>query len=108
MVYLIVGVDRRSLAAWHAHVQAATAAAAEQLAVDRAGEQGVELVMAAAIGPNSSVARSGSGPVAPARVPHAGRDLRDGARAPVTRPSWLWPPGGQLTPAGAPGCSVAQ
>lgn len=67
MVYLIVGLDRHSLAPWHGNVRARDAAAAEQLAIDRASGQGVELIVAAAIGPNSSIARSGACPVLAAR-----------------------------------------
>jgi hypothetical protein len=55
MTYLIVGLDRRTLAAWHENVTAGDVTAAKQIAVARARAGGVDLVVAAAIGPNSSV-----------------------------------------------------
>ena len=55
MVYLIVGLDRTTLARWHTNVMARDAAAAAEIARARAAGQGVTLLVAAAIGPNSSV-----------------------------------------------------
>ena len=55
MVYLIVGVDRSTFARWHANVMAPSAAAAAQIARARAAAAGVRLVVAAAIGPYSSI-----------------------------------------------------
>ena len=55
MVFLIVGLDRATLARWHANVMARDAAAAAEIARARAAAQGVTLLVAAAIGPNSSV-----------------------------------------------------
>jgi hypothetical protein len=55
MIYLVVGVDRSTLASWHANVHADDANAAMSLAIDRAGERGVDLVVAAAIGPGTNV-----------------------------------------------------
>jgi hypothetical protein len=52
MVYLIVGVDRDSLAPWHGHIRASHVTAAKRLAAARAARAGVDLVVAAAIGPN--------------------------------------------------------
>jgi hypothetical protein len=56
VIYLIVGVDRNTFARWHGNVMAADATAATRVARARAGTQGVELVVAAVIGPYSSVA----------------------------------------------------
>jgi hypothetical protein len=55
MTYLIVGLDRHTLAPWHQNVQADDATAAARVAVDRARSAGVDLVVAAAIGPGASV-----------------------------------------------------
>ena len=56
MVFLIVGLDRRTHARWHGNVAAPDAAAATRIATHRAARQGVRLVVAAAIGPYSSIA----------------------------------------------------
>ena len=53
MTYLIVGLDRRTLARWHAHVLAHDVATATRIAGARAANQGVRLVVAGVIGPNS-------------------------------------------------------
>ena len=55
MTYLIVGIDRQTLAPWHENVHAGDATAATHEAVDRAAARGIDLVLAAVIGPNSSV-----------------------------------------------------
>lgn len=55
MTYLIVGVDRQTLVPWHQNVRADDATSAVRVAVDRARGAGVDLVVAAVIGPNSSV-----------------------------------------------------
>jgi len=55
MTYLIVGLDRRTLAPWHRNMLERDAARATQAAVARASADGVDLVVAAIIGPNSSV-----------------------------------------------------
>jgi hypothetical protein len=55
MTYLIVGLDRSTLAPWHRNVLARDAGTATRLARGRAAAQGVQLVVAAVIGPNSSV-----------------------------------------------------
>jgi hypothetical protein len=65
MTYLVVGIDRSTFAGWHANVQADGADAAMRLAIDRARERGVDLVVAAAIGPGTNVV------VAPAGRPQA-------------------------------------
>jgi hypothetical protein len=55
MTYLIVGLDRTTLAPWHRNVFERDAASATRAALTRAGVDGVDLVVAAVIGPNSSV-----------------------------------------------------
>ena len=55
MTYLIIGLDRRSLAPWHENIRADDVATAERIAVSRAAAAGITLVLAAIIGPNSSV-----------------------------------------------------
>ena len=55
MVYLIVGVDRRTFARWHTNVMARDAATAAQIASARARADGIALVVAAAVGPYSTV-----------------------------------------------------
>ena len=68
MIYLIVGLDRRTYARWHQNIRAENAASAERIARARAARQGIALAVAAAIGPYSSVVED-----EPAR---AGRDAR--------------------------------
>jgi hypothetical protein len=55
VTYLIVGVDRDTHAPWHWHVMARSVAAATGIATARAAADGIVLVVAAVIGPNSSV-----------------------------------------------------
>jgi hypothetical protein len=55
MTYLIVGLDRPTFAPWHQHVLARDVTTATRIACARAAGQGVQLVVAAVIGPNSSV-----------------------------------------------------
>jgi hypothetical protein len=55
MTYLIVGLDRATLSPWHSHVLERDTARATRAAVARASADGVELIVAAIIGPNSSV-----------------------------------------------------
>jgi hypothetical protein len=55
MVYLIVGLDRKTFARWHGNVMAADVHTAESIACNRAAAQGIRLVVAATIGPYSSV-----------------------------------------------------
>lgn len=55
MTFLIVGLDRATLAPWQRHVRHRDAAAAASLAVARAVGDGVDLVVAAVIGPGSNV-----------------------------------------------------
>jgi hypothetical protein len=55
VTYLIVGLDRTTYARWHGNVSAREVGAAERIAQARAKAQGIDLVVAAAIGPNSAV-----------------------------------------------------
>jgi hypothetical protein len=55
VTYLIVGLDRKTHARWHENVSAENIAAAELRAGQRAAAQGIDLVIAAVIGPNSAV-----------------------------------------------------
>ena len=55
MIYLIVGIDRSTFARWHDNVMARDVGLAEHLARSRAARQGIDLVVAAAIGPYSTV-----------------------------------------------------
>ena len=55
MTYLIVGLDRNTLARWHDHVMARDVRSATRTARARAAAQGVTLVIAAVIGPNSAI-----------------------------------------------------
>ncbi|HKG65036.1 MAG TPA: hypothetical protein VKB28_13270 [Solirubrobacteraceae bacterium] len=55
MIYLVAGLDRSTLGRWHDHVMAADASLAGRIARGRAAGQGVDLVVAAVIGPYSSV-----------------------------------------------------
>jgi hypothetical protein len=50
MTYLIVGLDRSTLAPWQRHVRERDVASATRTAVPRAGADGVDLVVAAVIG----------------------------------------------------------
>ncbi|HUA05379.1 MAG TPA: hypothetical protein VMB27_15850 [Solirubrobacteraceae bacterium] len=55
MTYLIVGLDRRTYARWHENISAEDMAAAKRIARARATAKGIDLVVAAVIGPNSAV-----------------------------------------------------
>jgi hypothetical protein len=55
MIYLVAGLDRSTLGRWHDHVMAADASVAARIARGRASGQGVDLVVAAVIGPYSNV-----------------------------------------------------
>jgi hypothetical protein len=55
VTYLIVGLDRQTLAPWHRNIRARDATTAMRVALDRAQARGIDLVVAAVIGPNSSV-----------------------------------------------------
>jgi formate dehydrogenase assembly factor FdhD len=65
MTYLVVGIDHATLAPWHQNIAARTVTRAAREAVQRAAAAGIELVVAAVIGPNSTVlAHPASTPVA--------------------------------------------
>ena len=66
MVYLIVGLDRRTFARWHENVMAPDARTAAGIARERAAAEGVRLVVAAAIGPYASIEDFADGAVAEA------------------------------------------
>jgi hypothetical protein len=55
VTYLIVGLDRKTHARWHENVSADDIGTAERIARARAAAQGIELVVAAVIGPNSAL-----------------------------------------------------
>ena len=55
MTYLIVGVDRSTQTSWHENISARDVETATRIARRRASGQGIELVVAAVIGPNSAV-----------------------------------------------------
>jgi hypothetical protein len=55
VIYLVVGIDRRSMAPWHENISAADVARATRRAVERAAAAGMDLVVAAVVGPNSTV-----------------------------------------------------
>jgi hypothetical protein len=55
MIYLVVGLDRRTLGPWHRNIGARDVTTAKRLARVRARSAGVDLVVAAVIGPYSSV-----------------------------------------------------
>jgi hypothetical protein len=53
VIYLVVGLDRDTMTPWHANVHARDAAAAADIARARARAVGVDLVVAAAIAPDT-------------------------------------------------------
>jgi uncharacterized FlgJ-related protein len=55
VTYLIVGLNLKTNASWHENVSADDIATAKQVARTRAAAQGIDLVVAAVIGPNSAV-----------------------------------------------------
>jgi hypothetical protein len=55
MTYLVVGVDHATLAPWHENISARTVARAAAEAVQRAAAGGIDLIVAAVVGPNSTV-----------------------------------------------------
>ena len=62
MTYLVVGLDQNTFARWHQNVGAVDVPTAKEIAFSRARARGIELVIAAVIGPNSTVLAD---PVAP-------------------------------------------
>jgi hypothetical protein len=69
MTYLIVGLDRTTLAPWHGNLVERDAASATRAALQRAGAHGVDLIVAAVIGPSSSILDGHTNQ--PARLPKA-------------------------------------
>jgi hypothetical protein len=57
VTYLIVGLDRSTFARWHENVLAGDIPTATRIARARAAAKGIQLVVAAVIGPNSCVLR---------------------------------------------------
>ena len=55
MTYLVVGLDQSTFAPWHQNIRAEDVAAARQIAFARARARGVQLVVAAVIGPGLTV-----------------------------------------------------
>ena len=55
MIYLIVGVDHRSLAPWHENVAACDATTAKAVAAAHARARGIDPVVAVAVGPHCRV-----------------------------------------------------
>jgi hypothetical protein len=74
MIYLVAGLDQTSLSRWHDHVMAADATAAARIAAARAAGQGVELVVAAVVGPYGGVEPHVAEPPAIARRGHVRRE----------------------------------
>ncbi len=76
MVFLIAGLDRTTFSRWHDHVMAADATLATRIAQARAADQGVELVVAAVVGPYSSLVSDAADPSPSASMPAHQRFLR--------------------------------
>jgi hypothetical protein len=55
VTYLIVGLDRLTFAPWHDNVLASDVTSATRIARERAASAGIDLVLAAIVGPYSSV-----------------------------------------------------
>ena len=55
MIYLIVGLDRQTLTPWHVNIRARDVMSAKQLARSRASADGIDLAVAAVIGPGADV-----------------------------------------------------
>jgi hypothetical protein len=55
MVCLVVGLDRRTLSPWHTNVRARDVASAKLVARARARRLGIDLIVAATIGPSGVV-----------------------------------------------------
>ena len=55
MIYLIVGLDRHTLTPWHVNIRARDVIAAKQIALSRACADGIDLAVAAVIGPDADV-----------------------------------------------------
>ena len=55
MIYLIVGLDRQTLTPWHVNIRARDVVTAKQIARARACADGIDLAVAAVIGPDADV-----------------------------------------------------
>ena len=55
MIYLVVGLDRATLTPWHENIHAVDATAAAHIGLGRAAVRGISPVLAAVIGPHSTV-----------------------------------------------------
>jgi hypothetical protein len=55
VTYLVVGLDQSTFAPWHQNIRAVDVLTARQVASARARARGIQLVVAAVIGPNSTV-----------------------------------------------------
>ena len=55
VIYLIAGLDRHTLTPWQESIRAANVATAMRIARTRASAAGIELVVAAVIGPDAQV-----------------------------------------------------
>jgi hypothetical protein len=55
MIYLIVGLDRHTLTPWHVNIRARDVTTAKQIARSRACADGIDLAVAAVIGPDADV-----------------------------------------------------
>ena len=53
VIYLVIGLDRDTLTPWHDNIRAGDATTAEEIARARARAKGVDLVVAAAIAPDT-------------------------------------------------------
>jgi hypothetical protein len=69
MTYLVVGLDQSTFAPWHQNIGAADVATARRVAFARAQARGIQLVIAAVVGPNSTVMAEPAG--APVALPRA-------------------------------------
>src|SRR5262245_34243822 len=55
MIYLVVGLDRATFAPWHENIHAVDAGTAARIALGRAETRGISPVLAAVVGPHSTV-----------------------------------------------------
>jgi hypothetical protein len=55
VIYLVIGLDKDTLTPWHAHIGARDVPSAETLARTRACRAGIDLIVAAVVGQNSTV-----------------------------------------------------
>jgi hypothetical protein len=55
VTYLVVGLDQSTFAPWHENIRAVDVATAKRVAFARAQARGIQLVVAAVIGPHSTV-----------------------------------------------------